>query len=231
MAAKRSGSTQGGEVSTEQSYPYVSGTAAVHTAVHPCGTWMGHVGAMVSDTVQPPADDDHLATWLTMNRPVAVVVTVELAFGHVDTVLSCSRNANPSWHALLIGYGTDQAQGDYWLLKHTWGEASWGEQGYYRMQRGGGWSCMVPERHIAPSVNCQVQHGPSHHCPRVGATAPNGLQWVKAARAAHLGAEIDAVRGMVVTGAQVSAAANMHAPQQWLITECGSPMLARGARQ
>ena len=38
-------------------------------------------------------------------------------------------------HAVtLIGYGTDPSEGDFWLVKNSWG-ASWGEGGYIRLRR------------------------------------------------------------------------------------------------
>ena len=33
--------------------------------------------------------------------------------------------------ALLVGYGTDSQDQDYWLLKHS-GGVKWGEEGYVR---------------------------------------------------------------------------------------------------
>ena len=34
----------------------------------------------------------------------------------------------------VVGYGTDQTQGDYWLVRNQWGER-WGEAGYIRIAR------------------------------------------------------------------------------------------------
>ena len=38
---------------------------------------------------------------------------------------------------LLVGFGTDATDGDYWIVKNSWA-ASWGEEGYFRIQRGTG---------------------------------------------------------------------------------------------
>ncbi|KAL3673497.1 hypothetical protein V7S43_001206 [Phytophthora oleae] len=72
-------------------------------------------------------------------QPIAVAINSEDPFGDYaggfyscpnDGVLSSKNDVN---HALLlVGYGTDASEGDYWILKNSYG-SSWGASGFIKL--------------------------------------------------------------------------------------------------
>ena len=93
--------------------------------------------------VLPPWREDKLKAAVALYGPVSVGVYATENFfdyhtGVFDDHICRSEPAIDRCinHALLIvGYGTDPEQGDYWLVKNSWGE-SFGEKGYIRIKRG-----------------------------------------------------------------------------------------------
>jgi cathepsin L len=78
----------------------------------------------------------HLMQALDKQGPVVMSVDAENMFLYNDGVFSgCKQDAIVNHAVLGVGYGTDEKSGkDYWLIKNSWG-GSWGEKGYFRMQR------------------------------------------------------------------------------------------------
>ncbi|XP_070504713.1 cathepsin K-like [Chironomus tepperi] len=69
--------------------------------------------------------------------PISVGLCAEESFMAYESgiydVDNCGDEAN---HAVtIIGYGTDSHNGDYWLIKNSWGK-NWGEEGYGRIAMG-----------------------------------------------------------------------------------------------
>lgn len=93
----------------------------------------------VSGCSKLPANDEALLRFGVASQPVAIGIAFADDLPHYASGVfagSCTGDRN---HAVLIvGYGHDDASGlDYWRVKNSW-SAGWGEQGYFRIRRGGG---------------------------------------------------------------------------------------------
>merc|ERR1712154_690352 len=84
-----------------------------------------------------PNDQDAVMAHLAEHGPLAVAVYASGWGGYGGGVYTgCSFDHNIALnHAVqLVGYGTDEAEGDYWIVRNSWGP-NWGEGGYIRLQR------------------------------------------------------------------------------------------------
>lgn len=103
-----------------------------------------------------PNDADALMAALVANGPISIAIdggqdSLQFYNGGIYSDRQCGQ---PNHAVLLVGYGTDTETGlDYWLVKNSWG-ASWGENGYVRIERNadGDGSCCVTCLGVYPTA-------------------------------------------------------------------------------
>eukprot|EP00090_Calanus_glacialis_P045616 TRINITY_DN8578_c0_g1_i1.p1 TRINITY_DN8578_c0_g1~~TRINITY_DN8578_c0_g1_i1.p1 ORF type:complete len:368 (-),score=92.53 TRINITY_DN8578_c0_g1_i1:78-1181(-) len=124
-------------LATDDDYPYWSGvTGMTGNCKYDLERRTPVVGITGYNTL--PANDmaatmQHLATM----GPLAVAGDASPWQFYGSGVFSgCSYDNNIGLnHAIqMVGYGTDEEHGDFWLVRNSWGP-NWGEHGYIRMQR------------------------------------------------------------------------------------------------
>jgi len=119
-------------IATEWSYPYISYWGSNYQCQKQPPTY-----ATIHGYATLPANQqDPLLNAVAKYGPIAVSVDAA-KWGHYETgVFDGCNQTNPTInHAvLLVGYGTDAKEGDYWLVRNSWA-ATWGEKGYIRVKR------------------------------------------------------------------------------------------------
>ncbi|KPA82923.1 cysteine peptidase A (CPA) (CPA) [Leptomonas pyrrhocoris] len=152
-----------GNVMTEESYPYASGSGMV-----PSCSSTGKVGATISSHVAIAQDEAAIAAWLEQHGPISIAVdasTWQFYFGGV--VSNCfSQQLN---HGVLLVGHNDSADPPYWIVKNSWG-TSWGEKGYIRLEKGSN-QCMMKEYAMSAQVS-----GPTTPRPPIASAAPAPAQ-------------------------------------------------------
>jgi hypothetical protein len=81
---------------------------------------------------------------------IAKKLRTEVYFTVIYDSTTCSEDTLVSNHCVLVvGYGTSEGYGDYWLVKNSYG-SSWGEEGYMRMKRSEKNLCGIYSEAICP---------------------------------------------------------------------------------
>ena len=103
---------------------------------------------------QVPKDELSLQRALVQYGPLSVIINsagIKDISPRADYIYSrsCSTSCGEHCHVvLLIGYGSN-SNGDYWLIKNSWG-ADWGDEGYFRLARNKQNMCGIVNHAIYP---------------------------------------------------------------------------------
>jgi len=121
----------------EEEYPYISGqTMETEECYYNPSNEEAVAFARGQETL--PHNDYHTILKHIANvGPLAINVDASgwKSYGAgVYNGCSYSENIDINHVVQLVGYGTDDKEGDYWLVRNSWG-SSWGEDGYIRLLR------------------------------------------------------------------------------------------------
>jgi cathepsin F len=124
---------EAGGIEREDAYPYKARSGT-------CKFDKSKVVVTISSQVAISQDEGEMATWCAANGPISIGINagpMQYYTGGVSHPRKRLCNPKNLDHGVLIvGYGTEGST-PYWIIKNSWG-TNWGEQGYYRIYRGGG---------------------------------------------------------------------------------------------
>ena len=121
---------QQGNIVTEASYPYVSGSGEVPA----CSMSGTTVGATIAGYVNVPQNEDQMGSWVYVNGPMSVAVDATSWQTYTGGILTNCISNQIDHGVLVVGFD-DTNNPPYWIIKNSWG-AGWGENGYIRVQKG-----------------------------------------------------------------------------------------------
>lgn len=131
--------TQGGGMTSNADYPYVSANGNVPSC--PAGPYP--IVARIQDYVVLPANDEaNMAAIVAAKSPLSVGVDAIAWKQYTGGVMTTCPSAQIDHCVVIVGYDLSASQ-PYWIIKNSFG-VDWGESGYIRLQYGQN-TCLVSE--------------------------------------------------------------------------------------
>jgi cathepsin L len=120
--------TNNGGICGEMTYAYTGTDNTCVTCIE-----IAKISSFVD--IQPKSTQALMAA--VAQQPVSVAVEADGSDWQFYSggVLTDTCGVNLDHGVLVVGYGTDSSQGDYWKVKNSWGP-DWGDGGYIRIGRG-----------------------------------------------------------------------------------------------
>jgi len=127
-------------IDTEASYPYTT------SGPNACQYNAANCGATIKSYTDVTQGSESALQAAVVNAPVSVAIdAAQSSFQFYNTGVYYEPACSPTAldHGVLaVGYGNLAGQGDYWLVKNSWG-TSWGENGYIMMARNRNNNCGI----------------------------------------------------------------------------------------
>eukprot|EP01061_Rhynchopus_euleeides_P007471 TRINITY_DN164_c0_g1_i8.p2 TRINITY_DN164_c0_g1~~TRINITY_DN164_c0_g1_i8.p2 ORF type:complete len:328 (+),score=137.94 TRINITY_DN164_c0_g1_i8:61-1044(+) len=122
-------SNHNGQIVTEASYPYTSGTGKVATCQSVTGKT---VGATIKSYKDITHSEEDMKAFVSTHGPLSIAVDANKWQTYSSGILTncCTIICRLDHGVLIVGYGDN-----YWIVKNSWG-SSWGESGYIRVAYG-----------------------------------------------------------------------------------------------
>jgi len=150
-------------ICSEEADPYKcqdqsSTTCTKSTCAASSGTCTKVISKSVGVRANPVGQTEGALEAAVTKQPVSVAIEADkMVFQHYKGgVLKDEACGEQLDHGVLVvGYGTDAAEGKYWKVKNSWG-ASHGEHGYWRIERGSaqaGGECGIRKGAVFPSIS------------------------------------------------------------------------------
>lgn len=131
-----------GGIDTQESYPYQG-------ANNSCKFNKGTIGAKVKGI---EISEVALAK-MVAKGPVAAAISEDVMNYYNKGIYKtkCRMLTHGRYFVLIVGYGNDPHDGDYWLIKTSKG-TKWGEEGYIRLARNKRNFCIIDETAYRPVI-------------------------------------------------------------------------------
>lgn len=140
-----------GGLTTEESYPYTSGTTGASGSCVKTG-YTNDANVAPKSYTDVEAGSVSALMSAVAQQPVSIAIQAnQLAFQHYSSgVLTGKCGQNLDHGVLAVGYGSENGV-DFWKVKNSWSE-TWGEQGYIRIERSDADLCGVLDAASYPNL-------------------------------------------------------------------------------
>jgi cysteine peptidase B len=143
--------TQGGGITAEAQYPYVSGQGYVPS----CQSSNTTSVAFISSYQDIAQSESAMAQQVSTGGPLSIGVDATAWKTYLGGVMTDCTSTQVDHGVLIVGYDLTSTP-PYWIIKNSWG-ATWGESGYIRVEYGQN-QCLIT---TAPSTSIATSAGPT----------------------------------------------------------------------